>query len=997
MVLSRKKKQAFIGIIFALIMGMGLIPVWLPPYIYDFSHVNWNNADLAQNVSGDYSYFNNFPTFTTPSHLDVYDIRALAYDQQLVLTTLQGLVNKANTSLYLIYRDSDLFWLQRLREYFGVNYTIFTYGSYWDIIQKYNSSIKGVIIYDENFLDTVNVATLLAGLNHSVVIHSSMLSSFSTLLGLKPVWDFRGNFSSRVSLYSWAWDRFWPLANHKMMSSLDPTQTFFRDYIVAANIFTFWLEVGPFGNLEQVQLYRRFMEESPANIPIWGWFTDPGKALGEYEAVKAISHAGKYSFCAAIPDLTVLSAVGSPPLTQKSVSYNVSAYPLENKIYVTVVVSDGDNVNYDADYLLNSIWQNPLRGSVPLGFTLEPLMIRICPVVLRYYYESATLNDYFLAGPSGAGYCYVDMNPSFPSYLNTTKYALAQCDMHQVWLLNGYEGYQPYYSDEVIGAFTSSHLNLTGIYLDYHDFQAESNYLRNTVPVFHSMWVENENEIEGKLNSIAVTNPTCPIFVMVAFNSWDFSITKIKNVVDALPNNTFTFLRPDQFSGLFERYQVGLRTGNPMNESNVLFIIAIFFIIAIVGLTSIWFARKNEWSQNQESKGFCRLMQVFYVFLDVTILLTVKYCLYSTILNIIYLLLFLLSMTLGVFIKIYLERLVGLQETIRLSLGLAAVGIVLFAITPKVSLLLGIPVGILLSQQLQSSHLLFNSPTLGKKSFLYFFLLAATLILVIPFQYYNFLIYIIAIIFSTVSVVIIFLFKSSNLIYFSGFSSNIRFWYPKGVVAGILLNFLLNPTYGPERFFFQIFWGLENFPTKQTIAFAIGFTYLAVIILSELLRLKHVSISKFKSFILMIIGISCYIFCPLVIQSPFMFLLSNFLFIFGLLTFLDTFIISPLPFSESQKKIIALQLPNADPRGFTVQLLAWLILGLFLNFIPATIIVVDSQAAFALLGLSGIDQLSWSPTLWTLFYIPSMYMFLIGPITIFILIFGIVSTISRLL
>jgi hypothetical protein len=354
-------------------------------------------------------------------------------------------------------------------------------------------------------------------------------------------------------------------------------------------------------------------------------------------------------------------------------------------------------------------------------------------------------------------------------------------------------------------------------------------------------------------------------------------------------------------------------------------------------------------------------------------------------------------MVLGVFVKKYLEKLVGSRETIQLSLGLASIGIILFSITTKFSILLGFPLGIILSQQLQSNHLLFKSPTLGKKSFLYFFLIAAIIILVVPFQYYTSLIYIIAIVFTTASIIIIIYFKNAHLNYFIGFSSNIRYWYPKGLVAGIMLNFLLNPTYAPERFFFQIFWGLENFPTKQTIAFAIGLTYLAVIILSELLRLKGISISKFKSFILMIIGISCYIFCPLLNQSPFIFLLSNFVFIFGLLTFLDTCIISPLPFSDSQKKMSELQLSSADPRGFTVQFLVWLVLGLFLNFIPATIIVVDSQAAFTFLGLSGIDQLSWSPTLWTLFYIPSIYMFLIGAITIFILIYGIASTISKLI
>ena len=434
-----------------------------------------------------------------------------------------------------------------------------------------------------------------------------------------------------------------------------------------------------------------------------------------------------------------------------------------------------------------------------------------------------------------------------------------------------------------------------------------------------------------------------------------------------------------------------------MNETNVLFLTGLFFIVAMVALASIWFSQKGATSENKEPSRFRRLLQLFYVVLDVTLFLTIKYCLYSTILNILYLLLFLLSMLLGITIKKYVERLVGLQETIQISLGFAVIGIILFAITPKFSIILGIPMGILLSQQIQSNHLLFNSPPLGKKSFLYSLLLAVVPILLIPSQYHTLFIYLIAIIFTAVSLLIIILFKNSHLIYFSGFSSTIRFWYPKGVVFGITLMLLLNPTYAPERFFFHAFWGLENFPTTETIAFAVASSYLIVILLSELLRLKHISISKSTSLLAIFIGLLCYIFGPFLIQNPLIFIASHLLFIFGLLTFLDNWIISSLPFCESPKKLADLSLRNTDPRGFTIQFLFWLIFGLFLLFVPPTIIVVDSQAAFTFLGLTGIEQLSWSPLLWTFFYIPSTYIFLAIPLIFYVLIFGIISTISKLL
>ena len=286
MISSRGKRIFLLGFVCAVVVGLGIIPFWLPPYIYDYGHINWNGADLAQGVTGDYTYFNNFQNFTTPTDLDAYDIRALPYEQQVALTTLQGLVNKNNTSLYFIYRNSDLFWLARLQEYYDVNYTITSSFTYWDIVIKYNTSIKGVIIYDENLLDTVNVATFLAGVNECVVIHPTMLNNFTSILGVSPIYDFRGNFTSRVDLYSWAFETYWPVANHKMIASRPYDKIYFRDYIVACKIFTFWLEVGPFGDPAEVQLFRRIIEETPANIPVWGWFYDPGGAAGEYERVQ---------------------------------------------------------------------------------------------------------------------------------------------------------------------------------------------------------------------------------------------------------------------------------------------------------------------------------------------------------------------------------------------------------------------------------------------------------------------------------------------------------------------------------------------------------------------------------------------------------------------------------------------------------------------------------------------------------------------------------------
>src|SRR5208337_4896410 len=79
------------------------------------------------------------------------------------------------------------------------------------------------------------------------------------------------------------------------------------------------------------------------------------------------------------------------------------APPLQNKIYVSITMSDGDNVQYMQHYLKVN-WGDPARGKVPLGWTAQPLSTDLDPAMLNYYWSTATTNDCLVSGPSGAGY-----------------------------------------------------------------------------------------------------------------------------------------------------------------------------------------------------------------------------------------------------------------------------------------------------------------------------------------------------------------------------------------------------------------------------------------------------------------------------------------------------------------------------------------------------------------------------------------------------------------
>ena len=48
--------------------------------------------------------------------------------------------------------------------------------------------------------------------------------------------------------------------------------------------------------------------------------------------------------------------------------------PLQHKLYVAFILSDGDNLQY-VEHLLRKLWKDGGRGMVPMGWTLSPAMV----------------------------------------------------------------------------------------------------------------------------------------------------------------------------------------------------------------------------------------------------------------------------------------------------------------------------------------------------------------------------------------------------------------------------------------------------------------------------------------------------------------------------------------------------------------------------------------------------------------------------------------------
>ena len=96
------------------------------------------------------------------------------------------------------------------------------------------------------------------------------------------------------------------------------------------------------------------------------------------------------------------------PFTPLKQHRPVNTPPLERKTYICVVMTDFDSV-MPLYRKLPPLWDDPVRGTVPIAWGINPNLIETYPDIVTYLYATATDNDYFVSGSSGAGY----FNPNY--------------------------------------------------------------------------------------------------------------------------------------------------------------------------------------------------------------------------------------------------------------------------------------------------------------------------------------------------------------------------------------------------------------------------------------------------------------------------------------------------------------------------------------------------------------------------------------------------------
>jgi hypothetical protein len=157
------------------------------------------------------------PVFPQAFHLDAVDLTALDGDQQGLLVSLQGIVNRKQPRLYFHWGadPTNLEWLKTFRVPSKIS------SDPWALFEKYRNEVRGAIIFDPNVPDTINLATTLAGLHGAVIATAALAAAHN----LPVIEDLRGRFTDKFAVCNYALSDVWPKVTKRMVTAIGPSTT----------------------------------------------------------------------------------------------------------------------------------------------------------------------------------------------------------------------------------------------------------------------------------------------------------------------------------------------------------------------------------------------------------------------------------------------------------------------------------------------------------------------------------------------------------------------------------------------------------------------------------------------------------------------------------------------------------------------------------------------------------------------------------------------------
>lgn len=482
-------------------------------------------------------------------HIYIVDIlkNNLKYPEILTLISAQGLINRDCAQIYLDFDlelENNNSFLNFILQHYNLTFEVVS--PVW-VYYNFLKYLNGTVIYDPNNLDSVNIATIYSGIDNLVIADPEFAEYFQMNFNLSIKYDLRKSpytsLHTRESVSRWAFENLYAQCNHSMLACLNPEKAYARDFVIKNKLFVYYLLPGPFNLPTEDELIVKILENTPPNIPILGFYKSLSNAEEMY-VIEKLSKTGKTLLGGeGVPNLSFTSALTPINPQVPSRSFLDKNLTVENKIYISFAMSDGDNLDF-MYHAMKTFWEDSRSENMPISWSVNPAVIELAPPILEYYFQKAKKNDSFICGPSGAGVLFPGFTSEkyLDSYLVKTNYYLTKTGIDTIWLLNGYTPYETPYEQSTLSKYIDK-LPISGIALDYGDVPISSNFwiqdgMKNVgVPITRSFhFLKDKSNFMAKIDLLAQTNPKTPNFVFAPIYPWAINITDVYELSEELKN-----------------------------------------------------------------------------------------------------------------------------------------------------------------------------------------------------------------------------------------------------------------------------------------------------------------------------------------------------------------------------------------------------------------------------------------------------------------------------
>lgn len=510
----------------------------------------------AQNVSPSLSWPQGqaMPHFAQPATtldgLFVAD-ENISPTERIMFCALQGVVNKTQPRIFLFehvqegkYKWPDLLHLQI--EEMNVDQK-------WELIRKYKNELSGLILYStEKSEHYANLASTVAGIKGALPVTDLELQALRKQgITLPIIDDFtRLTYATPVEIYQYLYDNYWEACNKRLLVSHRPQMGYVRDLGVATGSAIVWLD--PRNSIENTMIRKFLKDMQPGESIITGWWAEERSGIGV---------GVEYGISTIPSDFYENTTVYAGMPHQINMPVVPKKPEIDNKVYLAIFLSDGDNVQY-CQHAMSRLWDNKGRGSIPINWTVSPGLVDMGPGLLNYYYSTATPNDFFASGPSGMGYALIydahnrvwnsSKQSDFVPYANLTQQYLEKSGLRVITVWDEVNQAQ-------MNVFADKCRYLYGV--TQQDWERREKLhpvnIQNKLPFIPNLpcYAENVDVIYSFWqDTIAAFDKQQPIFLSAQGKSWELGpdqLVELKAKLEKLSPGNIEICRGDHFFALY--------------------------------------------------------------------------------------------------------------------------------------------------------------------------------------------------------------------------------------------------------------------------------------------------------------------------------------------------------------------------------------------------------------------------------------------------------------